>query len=119
MRHTDGGTIMNQFPWWFQKLLLRYIPDYVVYMLEQPWIPMAIMSGMVTTTLITMIYAAYRVLRERKKRKTIEAEHVRLLERYEQLRIHYEQQTHLAQKLIAACTKSSATAPHDKLTSID
>jgi uncharacterized membrane protein len=98
---------MNTFPWWFQKLLLYYIPDYIVYMLEQPWIPMAIMGGMVLTTLITMIYAIYRVTRERRKRKAIETEHARLHERYEQLRINFEQQAHLSQKLLAACANLS------------
>lgn len=99
---------MNTFPWWFQKLLLHYIPDYIVYMLEQPWIPMAIMGGMVLTTLITMIYAAYRVTRERRKLKALKAEHAHLRERYEQLRINFEQQAHLSQKLLAACTNVSS-----------
>lgn len=100
----------QQFPWWFQKLLLHYIPDYIVYLLGQPWIPMAIMGGMVVTTLLTMAYALYRVTRERSKRKAAEVAHARLLERYEQLRVTFEQQVHFSHKLIAACSHSSPIA---------
>lgn len=76
-------------------------------MLEQPWVPMAIMGGMVVTTLITMTYATYRVTRERSRRKALEGEHTRLLERYEQLRVNFEQQVNFSQRLITSCTNMS------------
>lgn len=83
---------MNSFPWWFQKLLLHYLPHYVVRLLEDPWIVGVIIGTFFIIKLFTVGYVTCRLIQERKKRKKIEADHVILVEHHEKLKMVHEQQ---------------------------
>lgn len=103
-------TMAQQFPWWFQKLLLHYLPSYVVRLLEDPWIVGVIIGAFFVIKFFTVSYITYKLMKERKLRKKIEVDHAKLLENYEKLKITTtEQQTAM---LTMMSNKMASIEPH-------